>query len=522
MSPMRHVPIPSVAAGLALSLSACVIERPSQDGTPRPETLVVAEGSADRLREHMAVLASDEMEGRETGTPGFDRAAMYVAGQLRALGLRPGADAWRQSMTIRRTQVDEAGTSLTVQVGPRVVAFTYGTDLVTYGVRGGAENMTVTGALVSAGDGVSVPDRSVDAYRDIDVRGKIVVLTSGAPASLSDSERSFYGDETQKVTAAAARGARAVLLVDEPQIPWPVRLHAARQLGTSETDPLPTANGQPIPLFYVSQPAAARLLGAAGVAGGPRPAAPDAARATLRLRQHSREVPSANIVGILPGTDSRVAREHVVVMAHCDHVGVGAPVNGDVIYNGAVDNASGVAALLEIARALTIAPPARSFVFLCTTGEEQGLIGSRYFVAHRDSMPGPIVAAINIDGTSIQSFTSLEVRGGSNSSLGAAAEAAARRIGLQVVQEPLGVGGSDHAPFLLAGIPPVWIGATLPPDWMATHYHTPQDDMQQPIDFDAVARYTHVVAALASLVGVAPAPPAWRPGEFFAVPRRPN
>lgn len=464
--------------------------------------------SATRLRGHMSVLASDEMEGLETGTPGFDRAAAYVVDQLRALGLKPGAEDWRQSMTIRRSQADEANTSLRVQLGGSAAELSYGEDFVTYGMRG-ADEAIVEGDLVHAGDGVSVPGGLLDAYRGVDVRDKVVVLTAGAPSSMGDSERSFYGDERQKAVEAAARGARAIVLVDDPRIPWDLRVQTARQLGTSETHPAPAADDSPIPLFSepVRHKATTRRVRArrhvkAG-ADGWRPR-------ELASAPTARELPSSNVVAILPGRDPQIAREHIVVLAHCDHVGIGTPVDGDGIYNGAVDNASGVAAMLEIARALASAPLLRSVVFLCTTGEEQGLLGARHFVAHRASMPRAIVAAINIDGTSIQPFSSLDVRGGVNSSLGVIADDVARQTGLQLRHEGLGVGGSDHSPFLLAGIPPVWIGATLPDDWMRTRYHKPSDDMQQPIDFDAVARFTQFVAMLTRLVGDSPRSPSWR------------
>lgn len=504
---------------LVLSMCACSAMQAGRGKSPQGESAVDGKAiGAAGLRQHMLVLASDEMEGRETGTPGFDRAAAYVVDHLTALGVKPGAEHWRQSLTVRRTRVDESGTSLTIQRGRETVSLAYGEDYVSYGVRGTTGETSVSSAVVYAGDGVSIPDRSLDPYREVTVRDRIVVLAGGAPPSLSEGERSFYGDATQKAATAAAHGARAVLLVDDPQIPWDLRVRAARQLGTNELLPLTAADRSAIPVVYVNQRVAAQLLG--GGASRRQTSPVSDAHATLRLRQQSREVRSANVVGVLPGRDSRLARELVVISAHCDHVGIGEPVQGDAIYNGAVDNASGVAALLEIAKALAAKPPGRSVVFLCTTGEELGLIGARYFVAHRQELPGAIVAAINIDGTSIQPFRHLDVRGGSNSSLGSIAEEAGRRTGIDVRHETLGVGGSDHSPFLLAGIPPVWIGATLPEDWMRTRYHTPQDDMQQPIDMQAVATYTRFVSTLARLVADKPTRPAWRSGEFFAQPRQ--
>lgn len=473
--------------------------------------------SAARLNAHMSLLAADEMEGRETGTHGFDRAATYVADQLRSFGLTPLGDQGFQHLTIRRTRVDEAATSLRLLLGGDVWHLRYGEDYVTYGVQR-TDETTSAADVVDAGDGIVLPSLQLDAYRHLDVRDKVVVVSLGTPPVLSESERSFFGEATQKAATAAARGAVAVLLVDAPQIPWELRVRAARQLGTNDTRP-PTSRVTSIPIVYIHQRVAERLLAAQGRTSPPVAGQLDGIRATLRLRQQSRDVRSANVVALLPGRDPSLSREHVVIVAHCDHVGIGEPSNGDAIYNGAVDNASGVGALLEIARTLAARPAARSVAFLCTTAEEQGLIGARYFVANRDVLPGPIVAAINIDGTSIQPFTVLDVRGGSQSSLGALAEEAGRRMGIEVRLESLGVAGSDHSPFLLAGIPPVWIGATLPDDWMRTRYHTPHDDMHQPIDFEAVANYTRFVASLAEVTANAPTKPAWREGEFFSEPR---
>lgn len=506
----------SVALPQLLLLCAC-----SANGSVAGarQALDVAPISGARLKAHMTVLAADDMEGRETGTPGFDRAAAYVAEQLRLSGLTPGAAQWRQELFIRRTRVDEAGTALTLQLGREAWALKYGEDYVTYGVQRDEVQTLVDAALVYAGDGVSVPSQGLNPYQHLEMRDKIVIVIAGAPTTLSEGERSFFGDATQKATTAAAHGARALLLFDNPQIPWELRVRAARQLGTSDTQPPTTSSANAIPVVYLHQRFAERL--GTGASAASRPIGPrENSRATLRLRQQSREVQSANVVALLPGRDPRVAREHVVVVAHCDHVGVGEPSRGDAIYNGAVDNASGVAALLEIAREFAARPLARSMVFLCTTGEEQGLIGARYFVAQRHRLPGSIVAAINIDGTSIHPFTALDIRGGLNSSLGAVAEEAGRRTGIAVRHESLGVGGSDHSPFLMAGIPPLWIGATLPDDWMRMRYHTPHDDMQQPIDFDAVAAYTRFVWTLAMLVADAPTQPVWRKGEFFSQPRQ--
>ena len=471
--------------------------------------------TSERLRAHMAVLADDAKEGRETGTRGFDRAAKYVADQFRALHLHAINGNYVQSMTIRRARVNEGQTVLEITRQGRREPLVYGRDFVTYGVRG-ETNVSVGGQIVFVGDGVTVPRDGIDAYRGSETVGTIALALPGAPASLSPSERSYYGGADAKAANAAAHGVVALLLVEEAHIPWDLRVRAARQLGVSEG--LPTKMSPTVPIVYLNRSVAERIIGqplenAALQAG----AAIGIGSGKLAVRQAYRDVRSANVYAVWPGADPARAREHVVVVAHLDHVGIGAPVNGDSIYNGAVDNASGVAALLAMAKAFAEVPtrPARSVLFLATTGEEQGEIGSEYFVRRPPIPVDSIVAAINVDGISVTAFEHLEISGGSNSSLGAIADAAARRVELSVTHEPLGVGGSDHSPFLLAGIPALWIAATLTDEWMRTRYHTPQDDMRQPLDLAAAARYTQFVFITAYLAADALARPMWNSGEFF-------
>jgi Zn-dependent M28 family amino/carboxypeptidase len=296
-------------------------------------------------------------------------------------------------------------------------------------------------------------------------------------------------------------------LVEETDIPWELRVRAARQLGINEARQSDAR--QTIPIMYLERSAAERLIGAAHMGD-------IIGSSTLSVRQTFRDVRTANVYARWPGTES-ARSEHVVVLAHLDHVGIGAPVNGDSIYNGAVDNASGVAALLAMGKAFAEMPnhARRSVIFLATTAEEQGEIGSEYFVRNPPVPVTSIVAAINIDGTAITPFTGLNVGGGANSTLGSIAGEAAEQMGLSVVQEPLGVGGSDHSPFLLAGIPPLWVEAALPDDWMRTRYHTPQDDLRQPLDFAAAARYSQFVFLTIYRIADAVQRPAWNTGEFF-------
>jgi hypothetical protein len=396
-------------------------------------------------------------------------------------------------------------------------ALVYGRDFVTYGMRG-PDILSVSGQVVVIGDGVVVPGTDVDAYATVDAVGKMALVLPGAPASLSSSQKSYYGSADVKAAIAAAHGVTALLLIDEMQIPWDLRVAATRQLGVNET--LPATRSPAVPVIYLNRSTAERIMGRPLIGAAPLVGS-TIASARLAVRQVSRDVRSANVHALWPGADPTRAREHVLVVAHLDHVGVGIPLDGDAIYNGAVDNASGVAAVLAIARAFTRLPdrPARSVIFLATTGEEQGLIGADYFVRHAPVPIDSIVAAVNVDGTSVVPFDRLDIRGGSNSSLGTLADVAARQMGLTAVHESVGVGGSDHSPFLLAGIPPLWIGATLTDDWMRTRYHTPRDDMNQPLDLVAAARYAQFVFLTAHLAADATARPVWSPGEFFGTRR---
>ena len=232
---------------------------------------------------------------------------------------------------------------------------------------------------------------------------------------------------------------------------------------------------------------------------------------------------SANVYALLQGSDPRLSSEYLVYTAHLDHVGVGEPIAGDAIYNGAVDNASGVAGLLSIAKAFMALPkaPARSILFVATTGEEQGEIGSDYFVRHSPVPIDRIAAGLNMDGLSFTKFEEVVVGGGSHSSLGRMAEQAAHQLGMRVKNESIGVGGSDHSPFLKAGIPVLWIQAALTDEWMRTRYHTPQDDMNQALDFAAAVRFTRLAFVTGYLSAQAPQRPRWNAGEFFAERRMP-
>jgi Peptidase family M28 len=466
----------------------------------------------------MAFLADDALEGRGTGTRGFDAAARYVASQFEGLGLRPVAGSYRQEMTIRRARVVEHDTSLTILRGGMRETLAYGSDFVSYGETS-ASNVDLSGDVVFVGDGITVAGRGIDAYRNVSARGKIVVAVPESPDGLSESEGAFFGDARTKAANAADHGAVALLLVEEAHIPWELRVRAARQLGSSEWLPH-HEDARLKAVVYISRAAAERILGQRLDQTLPRSGV-GLGSAALKLTTELTDLRSANVWSVLTGSRPRLAAEYVVLTAHLDHLGIGASSGGDAIYNGAVDNASGVAGLLAIAQAFAALPakPARSILFIATTGEESGEIGSDYFVRHPPVPLAGIVASFNIDGLSVTPFEEAVAAGGANSTLGAVAEAAGREVGIRVKNESIGIGGSDHSPFLESAIPVLWIQAALSDDWMSTRYHTVRDDMSQTLDFEAAARYTKLVFAATYMTAAGAKRPAWNRGEFFAVAR---
>jgi hypothetical protein len=484
-----------------------VVERASWQVLPTAHEI-----TPERIRAHMAFLADDRLEGRETGTKGFDMAAQYVAAQFQEIGLSPIGGNYLQRFSVRRARVDEGQTSLVLSRNGRRESLQYDRDFVTYGdaLR---STVAVTGTLVAVGDGVTLQSKGIDAYAGHRTAGNVVLALPGAPDSLTQSERMYFESVKAKAANAAAHGASALLLVAEEHIPWELRVRAAKQIGSSRW--LPDQQQPRIPVVYVSRTVAAGLLDGHDSASSDGPGI--LGSASLQIRSELREVRTANVFGVLMGSDRRLASEYVVMTAHLDHVGSGAAVQGDSIYNGAIDNASGVAGLLVMARAFAALStrPARSLLFVATTGEEQGELGADYLVHHPPVAMDHLVAAINIDGLSFTTFTEADAMGGSNSSLGPLAQQAADQLGFRLKNQPAGVSGSDHAPFLMAGIPVLWIGAALSDEWMRTRYHTPKDDMAQPLDFQPATDYSKLVFSVAYLTAQASERPVWNPGEFF-------
>ncbi|MCC7241230.1 MAG: M28 family peptidase, partial [Acidobacteria bacterium] len=364
----------------------------------------------DRIRQHMATLADDALEGRGLGTPGYEGALHYVETTLKSLGVEPAGEGggFRQRVPLRNSTVVEDASSMKVTSRAGTKTLAYGVDFLLGGdhLR---EQVTVENAPVAfVGYGVSAPALGYDDYASAgSLEGKVVAYLSGAPPSLPSNERAHFSSGAVKDAEAARRGAVGTVSFtspDDPRFRWDVSVATSQQGSFAWID----AEGQPsrgdltlggsVSLNHSG--AAALFAGAPtpltevfAAAAASRPQAFDLpTRISLTTRTTHRDIESANLVGRVAGSDPQLQAEHVVYVAHVDHFGRGVPVNGDDIYNGAHDNASGVAIVLEVARAFTTLPvrPRRSALFLFVTAEERGLLGSDYFVRHptvpRDSL----------------------------------------------------------------------------------------------------------------------------------------
>jgi Zn-dependent M28 family amino/carboxypeptidase len=495
---------------------------------------------------HVKTLADDSLEGRQTGTDGYRKAASYVAEQFERAGLTPaGTRGYLQPVQFMRRRIVEAQSQVAlVRGGPgsEEDVLRFGED-VTISLR--AELAPhVDAPMVFAGYGLSAPDAGHDDLAGLDLKGKVVVFINGTPASITGAAAAHYQNANvrwQALKAAGAVGALAILNPKTMEQPWertaPSRLNPVMTLVDPRFNDLAgmtfNANVNPASaerLFAGSGRAFADLI-ALAAERKPLPgfALPSALRARVTLE--STQIASDNVVGLLPGSDPALAGEHVVLTAHLDHVGVGAAVNGDRIYNGAMDNAAGIATLVEVARHLAASAPRpkRSILFVAVTGEEHGLLGSRYFAGNPTVPKASIVANINMDMfLPLFPMKSVMVLGLDESDLGDRVREVAAAKGLTVGGDPEPERNrftrSDQYSFIRQGVPAVAMKVGFEPGsaeaaidatWTKERYHQPADDLQQPIDLGAAVTFTQLVGALSAEVANRAARPQWNASSFF-------
>jgi Zn-dependent M28 family amino/carboxypeptidase len=523
-------------ASLGLGLTALAAAEPTPAAAER------------RMRAHVTFLADDLLEGRGAGTRGHELAMAYMIAQFSRLGLEPaGTDGFFQRMKFRESKLDLEAGRFTIRHPSGETLLRPITDTI---VRPNAATAAaeVTAPAVFVGFGISAPEFNYDDFaKGADVRGKIAVILAGSPASLPATARAHYA--RSKTAELVRRGAIAVVTVETPaeekRTPWAL----AANRGRFPTMRLVEPDGSLFEAFpeirasaSVSRAAGAALFKHAPVSidtvfaasqrGEPQ-AFPLGIEITLAGRAKLSDATSANVLAWLPGSDPALAGEPIVVTGHLDHLGIGQAVDGDTIYNGAVDNALGTAVILEAVERLAAGPKLRRpILFASLTAEEKGLLGAYHLSRYAPPRVRRFAANVNIDMPLVFGPTrQLIMLGAEHSTLGPIAARTAQSAGFTVVADPtpeeVYFVRSDQYPFVRAGIPAlavkmgtlssdsaVDLGA-LQGDFRRLHYHKPSDDLSRAIHWPTVAALADVSTELIRTLANETQRPAWNAGDFF-------
>ncbi len=505
----------------------------------------------DSIEAHLVYLADDAREGRMTGQPGHEAAARYVADRFAELDMEPaGENGWYQQVPLISYRIDTESTSVITHRDGEDTELVYREN---YGMAGDKVRgaTTVRGQVVYVGYGTHAPELGYSDYDGIDVEGKIVALFRGAPATLPHNERAYYASSRTKAQEAVSRGAIGSVglrsRLSQQRMPWEryKKLTGTKpgmawvNLSGEATDYFPQLLGT----VTISAATATKLFAGTPIAFADALAAIEASRPsstplglemTLSRNTLHEQITSPNVIGVVRGSDPVLADEYVVFSGHLDGLGRGVPENDDDIYNGAYDNAMGIALMLEAARALAAAPPRRSVLFIAVTGEERGLLGSDYF-AHYPTVPtAALVANVNLDmPLFLYPVADLIAFGSEHSSLEAVVAEAAVAEGFVLSPDPLPEETlfvrSDQYSFVRKGVPSAYLvpgftssdpnvdGASLFRDHLKNYYHRPSDDLSRSIDWDSAVRFARANARIGYLIADADDRPAWNEGDFFAI-----
>jgi Zn-dependent M28 family amino/carboxypeptidase len=502
-----------------------------------------ASAEGKRWWAHVQYLADDKLEGRLTGSEGYRKAADYVAARFKEYGLEPaGTDGYFQPVHFAVQRVLAAGSSLALVRDGKQEPLLLGEDALLSSRL--PQPATLEAPLAFAGYALHLPEAGYDDLVAASFKGKVVVYLNGGPGDIAGPLKSHARAAQEFYKALEASGAVGAISIPNPKsmdIPWGRMALAASQPGMRIADadmqdthgPLLTGTFNPAhaeKLFAGSGHTFAEMLALAD-AGKPLPrfALQPALAATVKTA--SEEVESPNVVGALRGSDPKLRDQYVVLSAHLDHLGIGEPIHGDKIYNGAMDNAAGVAAILEIARQMheAGARTKRSVLFIALCGEEKGLLGSRYFAGHPTVPRADLAADLNIDMfLPIFPLRYLTVEGLEESSLGDDARAVGKAAGVEVEADRFPDRNlfirSDQYNFIRDGVPSLAFGFAAAPgspeeklhkDWLTNRYHAPSDDVQQPVDLAAAGKFDQLMLRLTERVADAPARPEWKEKSFF-------
>lgn len=526
-------------------LQPCFAQQPKISNDVKQALDVV---QPDEIKADIKYLADDKLKGRMPGTEGYQMAVDYVVSRLKSLDVKPAGEnnGWTQTVRLRKaTIVNNASLSLTNSTDTLAVG-----KNISILPNPQFADISVEGSLAFAGYGISEPKLGYDDYAGIDVKGKIVVIVRGSPDQFSSSVSAHVMSITTILKAAAQHGAIGVIIGSTDS--------TARLLGGSRPFYSVLDAGGNVtlsPIYYSSQvkllatinyKLSRSLLQQSGknlqdilpqIKAG-KPQSFDL-KAGIKTGYHSsyKDIISYNIIGKIIGSDPVLKDEYIVHSAHLDHLGIGTPVQGDSIYNGAHDNASGVASLLGIAKvyAHMKVKPKRSILVVMVTGEEMGDLGSGYFASHPTVPVKNIVADVNTDmPTIIAPLLSITALGAEHSSLSKQVDEAAAYLGISVEPDPepkqARFTRSDQYSFVVNGIPALHVKygnktadgknnlSEIVAPWRAKYYHKPQDDINGIFDFEAGKRYAQLNFLIGYLIAQDTNRPTWNAGDIFAGP----
>lgn len=558
----------TISRRLRMIGSGCLILALAWTGAPvvaneaRPETGPLA-FTAKAIMDHVRVLASDEFEGRAPGTKGEALTVAYIEDQFRKAGLKPGNTdgTYFQNVPMVGITADPAA-SLVFKRGRVTQALAFKNDVVAWTKQVQETVRLDASDVVFVGYGVQAPEYEWDDYKGVDLAGKTLIMLVNDPPvpDPADPARldpkifggramTYYGRWTYKYEMGAEKHAAAVFIVHETEpAAYPF---AVIQSKVTEQFDLVTADGnmgRAAIEGWITLEQAKKLFALAGQdfdalkkRAATRAFTPVTmgVKASMTLNNRIRKIDSRNVVGMLPGSDPALRNEYVIFTAHWDHFGIGPEINGDKIYNGALDNATGIAGMIELARAFVKLPaaPRRSLLFLAVTAEEQGLLGSDYYAKHPIYPLSRTLAVINIDSLNIYGRTKdLTVTGLGASDLDDYARDAAAAQGRVLSPDPQPEAGgyfrSDHFPFAKQGVPAISAGGGgdyigRPAGWAeqvrdaytAQHYHKPSDEIRPDWDLSGALEDLEIYLAVGARAANTARWPEWKPGSEFKARR---
>ena len=497
--------------------------------------------SPDRIKADVLFLADDLLEGRNTGERGYDLAARYVATEFLSLGLQPAVGGgWYQQVPFQESALTRGSARLTI--GGKT--FASGGEII-LGPSQFEAKQSLTAPVVFAGYGLKSADHGIDDYAGLDVRGKIVAVLSGFPKGMASDVGAHLASE--KAKAAQDQGAIGVLNIMTPAAlrvaDWERRVGYAKEPGFTWIGP----DGKPYSAApgikasaSLNTPAAQALF-----AGAPRTlqsvieeAEKEGGRpkgfalrpqVTVKRDSTTHRLTSPNVLAILAGSDPALRNEYVVMMGHLDHDGVDKTAKGDQIYNGAMDNAAGIATMLEAARAMVASGtrPKRSILFAAVTAEEKGLLGAQYLAKNPVVGNGKVVGVVNLDMPILTyDFQDVIAFGAEHSTLGPIIERAAGGMGVKLAPDPdpeqSNFVRSDHYRFVQEGVPSVFLvtgpggaGKAAVEEFIGKHYHRVSDQTDLPFNWNAAAKFARINYLIARDIADAPQAPRWYSNSFF-------